>query len=109
VRLCLDVEVGCRGGLLISSIALYNSRTVSIAVVLLLPVLIQDVPLFHASSYFSPPDGYPRHTYTLVVNDLGNSSETSFVFARCEENDTADLNEAPLRCGNVSFTHYADV
>lgn len=52
---------------------------------------------------------HPRYTYTLVVNDLGNSSKASLVFARCEKNDTADLNEAPLRCGNVSFTHYADM
>ena len=46
-----------------------------------------------------------RGTNALVVNDLDDSSKASDELAVGEEDDAAELDEAPLRGGDFNFCH----
>jgi hypothetical protein len=72
----------------------------SLFLMLLLPFHLLQLERYQ-DIFFHFLDQNSSCTYTLVVNDLANASKTSFVFASGEENNTALLNVAPLRCGDV--------
>lgn len=40
-----------------------------------------------------------------MVDDLGNGSNSAFVWTATEVDDTANLDVAPRRCGNGSVAH----
>jgi len=46
-------------------------------------------------------------TYPLVVDDLDNSGELASEWASGEKNDTANLDQSPLGCLDLSVTHCA--
>lgn len=46
-----------------------------------------------------------RSTYALVVDDLDDGGELALIGALSEEDDTADLDEPPLRCLDLCVTH----
>lgn len=47
-------------------------------------------------------------TYALVVDDLDDSGQATGLGASLEDDDTADLDEAPLRGSDVDVTHFGD-
>lgn len=53
----------------------------------------------------TPRCGWGFSTYALVVDDLNDRGKLALVLAGCEEHNTADLDESPLRCLDLCVTH----
>lgn len=90
-------DVGDRDGLAVDEVLLLRVRSL-------------DENLRVGESAYAPgyrPSG--GSSYALVVDNLADGGELALVLAVVEENDTADLNEAPLRGDDGCFTHFGSV